>query len=171
MKRFGWLAVYMGAIVLANWMTATYGLVPIGFGLKVTAGTFAAGAVLLVRDRLQLIAGRWWVLGAIIVGAALSAATSTPAIALASGVAFLVSELIDWAVFTPLRDRSLPLAVVVSSFVAAPVDTVLFLYLAGFPVTWQAVLGQFLVKTALALVAAGLIIASGRGRRVVPVRV
>ncbi len=66
MKRLGWLAVYMAAIIAANWMTATYGLVPVGFGLKVTAGTFAAGAVLLVRDRLQLVANRWWVLGAII---------------------------------------------------------------------------------------------------------
>lgn len=171
MKRLGWLAVYMGAIVAANWMTATYGLVPIGFGLKVTAGTFAAGAVLLVRDRLQIVANRWWVLGAILGGALLSAVTSTPAIAVASGVAFIVSEMVDWAVFTPLRGRSLPLAVVVSSVVAAPVDTVLFLYLAGFGVTWQAVLGQFLVKTAMALATAALIVAWERRRRVVPVGV
>jgi hypothetical protein len=54
-------------------------------------------------------------------------------------------------VFTPLRDRSLPLAVVVSSLVAAPVDTVLFLQVAGFPVTIAAVAGQVLVKTGLAL--------------------
>lgn len=170
MKRLGWLAVYMAAIIAANWMTATYGLVPVGFGLKVTAGTFAAGAVLLVRDRLQLVANRWWVLGAIIGGALLSAVTSTPAIAVASGVAFIVSEMVDWAVFSPLRGRSLPLAVVVSSVVAAPVDTVLFLYLAGFGVTWQAVLGQFLVKTAMALVTAALIVVWGR-RRAVPVGV
>jgi uncharacterized PurR-regulated membrane protein YhhQ (DUF165 family) len=42
----------------------------------------------------------------------------------------------------------------VSSVVSAPVDTVLFLHIAGFGVTWQAVLGQFLVKTAMALAAA-----------------
>ena len=90
----------------------------------------------------------------IVVAALLSAVTATPTLALASGVAFLVAEVVDWAVFTPLRGRSLPLAVVASSVVAAPVDTVLFLALAGFPVTVQAVAGQFLVKTGLALLVA-----------------
>lgn len=157
MTRYLLTAAYIGVIVAANWMTATFGLVPIGFGLAVTAGTFAAGAALIVRDLLQLEVGRLWMLGAIAAGAAVSAFTSTPALALASGVAFAVAELVDWAVFTPLRRRTLAGAVVVSSLVAAPVDTVLFLELAGFVVTWQAVAGQVIVKTALALiVAAGL---------------
>lgn len=148
------LAAYIGSIAVANWMTATFGLIPIGFGLAVTAGTFAAGAALVLRDGVQTELGKLWVLGAIVAGAALSFVTSTPAIAIASTIAFLVSELVDFAVFTPLRGRSLPRAVLVSSVVSAPVDTVLFLTIAGFGVTWQAVLGQFIVKTALALVAA-----------------
>jgi uncharacterized PurR-regulated membrane protein YhhQ (DUF165 family) len=158
-SRTAWAAVaaYIATIIAANWMTATFGLVPIGFGLAVTAGTFAAGAALIARDWVQVSAGRLVSIVAIVVGAAVSAWTSTPAIAVASGVAFLVSELVDFAVFTPLRGRSLPLAVVVSSIVSAPVDTVLFLYLAGFGVTWQAVLGQFIVKTLMALVAAAVI--------------
>jgi queuosine precursor transporter len=159
MNKRSWLAVaaYVGSIVLANWMTDTFGLVAIGFGLAVTAGTFAAGAALILRDAVQQTAGRWVAVAAIVVGAAVSAATSTPAIAVASGVAFLVSELVDMAVFTPLRHRSLAGAVLASSVVSAPVDTVLFLHIAGFGVTWQAVLGQFLVKTVMALVAAGLL--------------
>lgn len=157
MNRYTLTAAYIAVIVAANWMTAAFGLVPIGFGLAVTAGTFAAGAALIVRDGLQLQVGRVWMLAAIAAGALVSVVTSTPAIALASGVAFMVSELVDWGVFTPLRPRSLPGAVVVSSIVSAPVDTVLFLQIAGFGVTWQAVLGQFLVKTGMALlVAAGL---------------
>lgn len=159
MNRTAWasVAAYIATIIAANWMTAAFGLVPIGFGLAVTAGTFAAGAALIVRDWVQVSAGRLVSVVAIVVGAAVSAWTSTPAIAVASGVAFLVSELVDLAVFTPLRGRSLPLAVMVSSIVSAPVDTVLFLYLAGFGVTWQAVLGQFIVKTLMALVAAAVI--------------
>lgn len=149
-----WMAAYLAVIVLANWMTAAYGLVPIGFGLAVTAGTFAAGAALVLRDAVQVNAGRFVAIGAIVVGALVSAWTSTPAIALASGVAFLVSEAVDMAVFTPLRERGLARAVVVSSIVSAPVDTVLFLAIAGFGVTWQAVLGQFFVKTVMALAAA-----------------
>lgn len=144
------VAGYIGTIVLANWMTTTFGLVPIGLGLAVTAGTFAAGFALILRDSVQVTSGRLTVLAAILAGCAVSYMISDPFIALASAVAFLVSELVDLAVFTPLRRRSIARAVLVSSIVAAPVDTVLFLWIAGFGVTWQAVLGQFIVKTALA---------------------
>ena len=151
------LAAYIASIVVANGMTARFGLVPIGFGLMVTAGTFAAGFALVARDGVQMEGGRRVVLAAIFAGAILSALTSNAALAFASGIAFLVSELVDLGVFTPLRGRSLPLAVLLSSVVSAPVDTVLFLRLAGFPVTWQAVAGQFIVKTAIAgIVAAWL---------------
>lgn len=159
MNRVLALAAYIGSIVAANWMTVTFGLVPIGFGLLVTAGTFAAGVALLARDWVQTTSGRLVAVGAIVVGAALSYFIADPFIALASGLAFLVSELVDLGVFTRLRERSLPGAVLLSSVVAAPVDTVLFLWLAGFGVTWQAVLGQFIVKTGLAL-AVALILAS-----------
>ncbi len=157
MKRALALAAYIGTIVAANWATATFGLVPIGFGLMVTAGTFAAGFALVARDWVQTTSPWWVVPVAILAGATLSAVTSNPAIAVASGVAFLASEAVDWGVFTPLRERSLAVAVVASSVIAAPVDTVLFLWLAGFPVTPQAVAGQFIVKTAIALVVAGVV--------------
>jgi uncharacterized PurR-regulated membrane protein YhhQ (DUF165 family) len=155
---------YIGSIVIANWMTATFGLVGIGFGLAVTAGTFAAGAALILRDAVQVNAGKWAVLAAIIAGCAVSYFVSDPFIAYASAVAFLVGELVDWAVFTPMRGRSLPWAVLISSVVSAPVDTVLFLYISGFGVTWQAVLGQFIVKTALAGVVAAWLAWKARAR-------
>ncbi len=166
MKSKLWLSLfaYVAAIVLANVATSVFGLVAIGFGLVVTAGTFAAGAALVLRDAVQVFGGRWYVLSAILVGAALSVVMANPAIALASGIAFVVSEFVDWGVFTPLRGRSLPMAVVVSSVVSAPVDTILFLWLAGFGVTWQAVAGQFIVKTVLALIAAAAITAVTRTR-------
>ena len=155
--RYLAIAVYIATIAAANWMTATYGLVPVGLGLMVTAGTFAAGLALIARDWVQVGWNRYVVLAAILAGSAVSVVTSTPALAVASGVAFLVSELVDWGVFTPLRDRSLPMAVVVSSVVSAPIDTVAFLWLAGFPVTLPAIAGQFIVKTTLALIVAGVL--------------
>jgi hypothetical protein len=140
--------------VAANGLTSTFGLVPFGLGLAVTAGTFAAGAALMLRDWVDTAGGRWWVAGAITEGVVLSYALAAPMIAVASAIAFAASEVVDWAVFTPVRRRSLPRAVLVSSIVSAPVDTVLFLAVAGFGVTWHAVLGQFLVKTAMAATAA-----------------
>jgi queuosine precursor transporter len=162
-----WGSVFVGSIVLANAMTASFGLVPIGFGLMVTAGTFAAGVSLVARDAVHRSSTRLVVLALIAIGALLSGVLAPPMIAVASGVAFAVSELVDWAVFVPLSRRNLPAAVVVSSLVAAPVDTVLFLQLAGFGVTVQAVVGQVVVKTLIAALAAAVIVY--RGRRAVPV--
>lgn len=155
----GWLAAYIASIIAANWLTDTFGLVAIGFGLAVTAGTFAAGASLLLRDGVQVAAGRWAAWAAIGVGIAVSYFVASPALALASACAFAASEAVDQLVFTPLRGRNLAAAVLTSSIVSAPVDTVLFLWIAGFGVTWQAVAGQLLVKTGLALIAAAVIYA------------
>jgi uncharacterized PurR-regulated membrane protein YhhQ (DUF165 family) len=151
------LVAYIGSIILANVLVQTFGLVSIGFGLLVPAGTFAAGAALLLRDAVQTYGRQWMVLVAILAGAILSVVMSNPAIALASGMAFLVSELVDWGVFSPLRYRNLALAVLVSSLVSAPVDTIMFLWLAGLGLSWEAVLGQVIVKTALALIVAVII--------------
>lgn len=148
---------FLLCIVAANYTTAHVGLVTLPLGLTVTAGTFFAGAALITRDMLQQATGSGTVLIAIAVGAVLSAITASPALAVASGVAFAISELVDWAVFTPLAQRNVISAVIMSSIVAAPVDTVLFLWLAGFPVTLSTVAGQFVIKTLLAVLCAPLV--------------
>lgn len=137
--------VFVGLVVAANWLTSKYGLV---LDL-VTAGTFAAGMVLLVRDWLEEAAGRWWVVACIAAGALVSVWMSTPRLALASGAAFAVSELVDFAVYTPLRKRSLAGSMALSNTVGAVVDSLLFLGLAGFPLAgW---LTQSGVKVAVTL--------------------
>lgn len=147
------LVLYVAAIVAANVMTDTLGLVPVGFGLVVTAGTFAAGFALLARDFVQRDLGLTAVLAAIAVGGVLSGFLASPGIALASVVAFTAAELVDLGIFTPARTRvGFAAAALASNVVAAPVDTVLFLYLAGFDVTWSAVAGQFIGKVVWATV-------------------
>ncbi len=157
--KVSWVLVYLATIIVANFMTERFGLVGIGFGLLVSAGTFAAGLALITRDGVQEMLGVRWTFVTIVVGCGISILVSNPAIAVASALAFITSELVDLAVFTPTRRRTIVGAVIISSIVSAPVDTVLFLWIAGFPLTFDAVLGQFLVKTALALVAAGLLVA------------
>lgn len=136
---------YVTCVVAANWVTARYGFVPVWFGIAATAGTYAAGAALFTRDILQDTAGRHTVIAAIAVGALLSAWLSTPDLAVASGTAFLVAELADMAVYTPLRARGWARAVLASNVVGAVADTFLFLWLAGFPVG-QAAPGQLVGK-------------------------
>jgi uncharacterized PurR-regulated membrane protein YhhQ (DUF165 family) len=155
------LAAYVLTIFAANWAITTFGLVSVGFGLMAPAGVYFAGLAFSLRDGLQEAAGRRWVLAAIVIGAALSAALSGP-LALASGVAFLVSELADYAVYSPLRGRSWVGAVVASNTGGAVVDSALFLWLAFGSLDFLA--GQVVGKTWVTLIAVALI-AAWRGLR------
>jgi queuosine precursor transporter len=153
---------YIGCIVLANVVTARYGLVPVWPGLDTTAGTYAAGAALLLRDAVQETAGRRAVLAAIVAGGLISWLMSSPALALASAVAFLVAESADMAVYTPLRHRGWARAVLASNLVGAVLDTLLFLTLAGFPLTAGIVTGQLVGKLLWATLLPVLLVTSVR---------
>lgn len=141
------VAAYASAIVSANVVTARYGTVPVGFGLEVLAGTYLAGFALLARDFVHRFGGVWVAIGAVLTAGVVSYALSTPGLAVASTLAFLVAEFVDLAVFHPLRrSRGFVLAAGVSSTVSAPVDTFAFLILAGFPLTVPLVVGQLVGK-------------------------
>lgn len=140
-------AAYVAAIVSANILTNHYGLVSVGFGFLVTAGTYSAGLALLARDYVQRFAGIPWVLIGITVGGLVSWVTTTSGLAAASTVAFLASELLDLGVFSALWARlGMFGSALVSNIISAPIDTVVFLSLAGFPLTWHTVTGQFIGK-------------------------
>jgi uncharacterized PurR-regulated membrane protein YhhQ (DUF165 family) len=124
-----WLAFYIATIFAANWAIESYGLVPVGFGLMAPAGVYFVGLAFTFRDLAHESLGRWPVGVAILIGAGLSAFVS-PQFALASGVAFLLSELADFAVYTPLRKRGWLRAVALSNAVGLVIDSALFLWLA-----------------------------------------
>ncbi len=157
--------LFLGCILTANYATTHWGMVPIGLGL-VSAGTFAAGLALLARDVVQDVAGRRAVVVLIVIGATLSWFLSDGRIALASGIAFLVSELVDMAIFTPLRKSSWAGAVTTSNAGGAIIDSILFLSIAGFGLTWGSVTGQWLIKMVVTVATVGFVVAV-RARRVV----
>lgn len=160
--RAALVAGFVGTVVLANVLSSNYGLVPVGFGLVASAGTYAAGAALGLRDAVQEAVGWRGVLAVIAVASALSYLLADPAIALASLAAFAVSEVADLAVYTPLRKRGLLRAVTASNAVGAVVDTVVFLSLAGFGLTTQAVTGQLVGKIVYATLIPVALIALAR---------
>jgi uncharacterized PurR-regulated membrane protein YhhQ (DUF165 family) len=166
----GALIAYISFVVAANVITNRLGLVWVAPGLVTTAGTYAAGLALLARDAVQETAGRWAVLAAIVVGAALSAWLAGAHLALASGVAFLLAEGLDMAVYTRLRERGWVQAVMWSNVAGAVLDTFVFLALAGFPVTASTVTGQLVGKVVWATAApiAAVVIVRKVHRRAVP---
>jgi uncharacterized PurR-regulated membrane protein YhhQ (DUF165 family) len=137
---------FLGCIPAANWMIGNIGtvcasphgpcLVPVapwgpgGHPLMAPSGVLMIGLALVLRDLVQRRLGRGVALAAIVAGAALSGAVAPPQLVYASATAFLLSELADFAVYTPLQERGLVLAVLASSVVGLIADSVLFLWLA-----------------------------------------
>jgi queuosine precursor transporter len=128
---------FVALAVLANWLASKYTVhVPFTPYLA-PAGVFCIGAALVLRDWIQQIAGLWWTLALVIIGGVASyligdAAgwTGLQKIAVASLVAFIVSETVEAAVFTPIRNRSLTVGVLASGMVGNALDSWLFLTLA-----------------------------------------
>lgn len=138
-KRYGVLIAFLACIPAANWLIGNVGVkcipngpcvIPVGFGYMAPSGVLMIGLALVLRDLVQRWLGIRWVIGAIIAGAVLSAAVAPPALVIASATAFLLSELADTAVYTPLAERRLMLAVALSSAVGLAIDGAVFLWLA-----------------------------------------
>ena len=123
------LVCYIAAIFGANWAIEHFGIVPVGFGLMAPAGVFFAGLCFELRDLVQDSLGRWWTILAIVAGALLSAFVS-PQFALASGAAFLLGELADFAIYTPMRRRFWLVAMIVANTIGDILDSAIFLSLA-----------------------------------------
>ncbi|GAA3432355.1 VUT family protein [Kutzneria kofuensis] len=159
------VAAYAATIAGANWATTLWPAVAVA-GLHVPAGSLLAGLAFTVRDLLQDAVGARTTLLAICLGAALSGLVAEPRIALASAAAFAVSELVDLAVYTPLRDRSRLAAVGVSNAVGLLVDSLLFLPMAFGSLTYLT--GQLVGKTATTLLAVAVLGVVRARRRAVP---
>ena len=142
----GYFLAFIACIPLANWMIGNVGtvcapphgpcLVPVwpwgpkGMPLMAPSGVLMIGLALVLRDMVQRRLGRAAALTAIVAGALLSGAVAPPPLVYASAAAFLLSELADFAVYTPLQSRGLVLAVLASSLVGLVADSILFLWLA-----------------------------------------
>lgn len=126
--RLALVSAYMACIVGANLMLATFGMWDFGFG-PVPSGVVLAGLCLGIRDVLHEHSGHRAVLTAITFGGAVSWWIE-PSFAVASSAAFVVSELVDMAIYTPMRRRNRWVAVCVSNTVGSLVDSALFLWLA-----------------------------------------
>lgn len=85
----------------------------------------------------------------------LSAWLASPRIAVASGTAFLVSQLMDVAIFDRMRQRRWWRAPLVSSVLGSLVDTALFFFLAFYAteMPWVTLaIGDYGVKVGIALI-------------------
>ncbi len=173
-RRIGLIALvaYIASIPLANYAIQHWGTapafpggphtIPVGFGYQAPSGVLFIGLALVSRDAVQRALGRHVAVKAILIGAILSYFIA-PNLAWASAIAFLLGELADFVVYTPLAERHIYWAVALSGVVGAVIDSLIFLQLAfGSTQFWQ---GNVLGKTWMSLLALPFIFGA---RRVVP---
>ena len=166
-------ALAMTFVVVASNILVQYPFEPLGLGDYLTWGAFTYPVAFLVTDLTNRRYGagmaRRLVAVGFVIAVALSIWLATPRIALASGTAFLVGQLLDITVFNRLRRQSWWRAPLIGSVFGSVIDTALFFSLAfagdvemSGPVDfmglslplWQSLaICDFLVKMLLALLA------------------
>lgn len=162
-----WTALYVGLMPFINWSFGAVQTYPIPDWLG--GGQFqplavVTGLVLVVRDFAQREL-KHWIWAAMIVGLLLSTLTSWITVVVASGLAFLVSETIDWAVYT-FSQRPLSQRIMVSSLASAPLDQIVFIGLASLVVpgifAWGTILTGIVSKLLGAWIVSRIVAAQER---------
>jgi queuosine precursor transporter len=124
--RYKYSLVYIALIVLLNTLFARIPLMQIA-GSEVSPMDWTVGIVYVLRDFSQRELHHK-VMIAMLIGSVLSYFLADKTIALASVSAFLVAEVIDWAVYTFTR-RPLSQRILWSASLSAPVDSSVFLWI------------------------------------------
>lgn len=122
--------VYLGSVVIANIGFTYLPMIPLPYGGSLAPMSFLVGFVFVFRDYAQREIGHK-VLAFMALGVVASYLLADPFVAIASAVAFAISETIDWAIYTvyrkPLKDR-----ILLSSAISTPVDSAVFMLMLGF---------------------------------------
>jgi len=142
-------------LMYVGWVTESgVRVVPVGFGLMAPSGVVMVGASLYLRDVVQDYYGTRWVTVAIAIGICLTAILAPPQLAIASAVAFALSEICDLVIYTPLRRRSAWLATAVSGVVGSIVDSMIFLMIAFNSLAFVEgqIVGKLLITSVFAVV-------------------
>ena len=150
---------FLATIPAANWMVGHIGTVcspictvPVLPGVPAPSGSLVIGIALVLRNFLQLRAPRQWIILLIAIGGLIAAGVAPVALAIASASAFMLGELTDWAVFTPLRRRRLTWAIICAGASGAVMDAFVFITLAFGSAYWL-MPGQIVAKVWASLIA------------------
>jgi uncharacterized PurR-regulated membrane protein YhhQ (DUF165 family) len=159
-KSFSWSHGMIVAVIAMVVVVASANvLVQVPINQWLTYGAFTYPISFLVTDltnrRYGPAAARRVVYVGFALAVVLSIVLATPRIALASGAAFLVAQLLDVLIFDRLRRRTWWQAPFISSSIASAIDTLLFFALAfaGTAVPWPTLaIGDYGVKLTVAVV-------------------
>ena len=147
--NFKYTIAYVAFIVLVNWGFSVVPLVDMWTGEKWPPMSIAVGLVFVLRDFAQREIGHkvWYAMG---VAGLLSYLMADPFVALASIIAFAISEAADWAIYT-FTKKPFAQRILLSSLVSTPLDSALFLGVIGH-LSWSGVIAMTVSKMVAAVV-------------------
>jgi hypothetical protein len=151
-RDFTLALVAMTLVVLSSNILVQYPFGHLGLGDYLTWGAFTYPFSFLVTDlsnrRFGPKGARRVVYAGFVLAVALSVVLATPRIAVASGAAFLLAQLLDIGIFARLRGKAWWLPPFVSSVISSGLDTAIFFSVAfycgavpGFGLTISEMLG------------------------------
>ncbi len=153
-KKWYYGISYVFSIFLANLFVSYFGIINL-FGLVFPAGAIFIGLTFSLRDLVQREFGHkvwYFMIASMVITTLLGILLSHLPIplwkvAVASSVAFIVAEALDWLVYT-IVSKDIIFRVTVSNLFSAPVDSILFVGIAfgAWGITNPPVYGQAIVK-------------------------
>ena len=165
-KLFLFLSFFMGAIVLSSNYLVQFPIKYYGLEKILTYGAFSYPVAFLITDLANRSYGKLVARKVVYIGFAIGISFTllfstnfadliSVRIAIGSGTAFLVAQLLDVQIFDKLRQKKWFVAPLTSSFIGSTVDTFLFFsisfYATGIP--WFTLsLGDLAVKIFVALI-------------------
>jgi uncharacterized integral membrane protein (TIGR00697 family) len=165
-KLFLFLSFLMGAVVLSSNYLVQFPIKHYGLEEILTYGAFSYPVAFLITDLANRSYGKFVARKIVYIGFAIGISFTllfstnftdliSVRIAIGSGTAFLVAQLLDVQIFDQLRRRKWFIAPLTSSFIGSTVDTFLFFsisfYATGVP--WVTLsLGDLAVKIFVALI-------------------
>jgi uncharacterized integral membrane protein (TIGR00697 family) len=165
-KLFLLLSFFMGVVVLASNYLVQFPIKYYGLEEILTYGAFTYPIAFLITDLANRSYGKFIARKIVYIGFAIGVSFTllfstnftdliSVRIAIGSGTAFLVAQLIDVQIFDKLRKKSWFVAPLTSSFIGSTVDTFLFFSISfyGTGIPWITLsLGDLMVKIFVALI-------------------
>jgi uncharacterized integral membrane protein (TIGR00697 family) len=165
-KLFLLLSFFMGVVVLSSNYLVQFPIKYYGLEEILTYGAFTYPIAFLITDLANRSYGKFIASKIVYIGFAIGVSFTllfstnftdliSVRIAIGSGTAFLVAQLIDVQIFDKLRKKSWFVAPLTSSFIGSTVDTFLFFSISfyGTGIPWITLsLGDLMVKIFVALI-------------------
>ena len=165
-KLFLLLSLLMGVVVLSSNYLVQFPIKYYGLEEILTYGAFTYPIAFLITDLANRSYGKFIARKIVYIGFAIGVSFTllfstnftdliSVRIAIGSGTAFLVAQLIDVQIFDKLRKKSWFVAPLTSSFIGSTVDTFLFFSISfyGTGIPWITLsLGDLMVKIFVALI-------------------